>query len=343
MKKAIVCLLCALLMLVLAEPHVYSGVTTALRSAAGRQEQDAQTEQTTQAQKPSAAEQLDSTGRTDMLDITLYYRFGDTELLGAQQAQLDLRREETVASSIVQRLVDGPGAANARLSGLFPQGTEVISVSGNGATAFVTLSSAFFGRPDGAPADWEDSPEWQKEAALRRRLAVQSIVLSLTEEGRYQRVQLYTADGDDDVPQRIPLAWFDVEVTDPSLVLAASPRDEQAMLTPQRAMEMILRAWQGREWATLYMMLDPSQDEPLPTRSVFEAEMEELDISLLTYETTTGTVSFDGQSVTVVLTAEIRSRTGGDAQIVRESVPLYRVQDNWAMRLETLLSLMIRD
>ena len=61
------------------------------------------------------------------------------------------------------------------------------------------------------------------------------------------------------------------------------------------------------------------------------------------YAGVTGTVSFDGQSATIVLDAQIRSREGGDAQIVRESIPLMRVQDNWAMRASTLKSLMIRD
>ena len=54
-------------------------------------------------------------------------------------------------------------------------------------------------------------------------------------------------------------------------------------------------------------------------------------------------MSFAGQTATLVLDAEIRSRDGGDAQIVRESVPLRRVQDNWAMDIGTLRSLMIRD
>ena len=66
-------------------------------------------------------------------------------------------------------------------------------------------------------------------------------------------------------------------------------------------------------------------------------------ISLLTYSVSSGSVSFDGQSATLVLDAEIRSRDGGDAQLVRESVPLRRVQDNWAMELKTLRGLMIRD
>ncbi|MBQ7885588.1 MAG: GerMN domain-containing protein [Clostridia bacterium] len=338
MKKAIACLMLALALIVALEPHVRGRIIESLSGLTARQEEPAQ-----QAHAPSFSQQLGSAARTDMLDVTLYFRFADTNVLGAQRAQIDIRREETIATSIVQHLLSGPDIEHKNLSHVFPQGTELISVSGEGATAYVTLSSSFLGKPDGAPADWEDSPQWQEEAALRRRLAVQSIVLALTEGGRYQRVQLYIADSDDDIPQRISMAWLDTGVTDPALVLAASPRDEQAMLTPSCALEMIMDAWQRQDWQAMYSLMADTQDDPLPTLSVFEAEMAQRDVSLLEYSLTPGTVSFDGQSATIVLDAVVRAREGGDAQIVRESVPLVRVQDNWAMQTATLQSLMIRD
>jgi len=338
MKKAIACALLALALVAALEPHAREWITSSVSGLLARQEAPAAQEQT-----PTFSRQLGSTTRTDLLDVTLYFRFADTSVLGAQRAQIDIRREETVATSIVQHLLAGPDAAHTNLNPVFPRGTELISVSGEGATAFVTLSSGFLGRPDGAPVDWEDLADWQEEAALRRRLAVQSIVLALTEGGRYQRVQLYLADSDDDIPQRIAMAWMDTSVTDPKLVLAACPRDEQAMLTPSCALEMIMDAWQAQDWAALYPLMADIQEDPLPTLSVFEAEMAARGVSLLEYSLTPGTVSFDGQTATLVLDAAIRSREGGDAQIVRESVPLVRIQDNWAMHAATLKTLMIRD
>lgn len=49
--------------------------------------------------------------------------------------------------------------------------------------------------------------------------------------------------------------------------------------------------------------------------------MRETNVQLMAYESTSGTVSLDGQRATVVLDAAIHSDEGGDAQIVRESVP----------------------
>jgi len=330
-------ILLALLFVVLFEPHVREYVIqTVIREQEGN---TAKPEERT----PSFSQQLGSDEKSDMLGVTLYYRFGDTDMLGAQRVELDLRREETIATRIVTHLVEGPDIAHDRLEGVFPQGTKVISVTGEDRTAFVTLSEAFLGRPDGAPADWEDLAVWQEEAALRRRLAVQSIVLALTEDGRYQRVQLYIADNDDDIPRRIAMAWFDPSVTDPTLVLAASPRDEKVMLTPGRAMEMILKAWQNRDYEALYLLMMPENGGEVMTPSEFEAEMKEEDVSLLEYACSQGTVSYDGQTATLVLDARIRSAEGGDAEILRESVPLRRWRDNWTMDMDTLRSLMIRD
>ena len=329
MKKALVCLVLALA-IVLAAPTVMRLARERLQTA--QQEASAPPD----AQTPSF--ELASEGVQDALEATLYFRFGQTQALGMERVQLDISREETVASLIVQRLIEGPSASHAQLSGVFPQGTQVISIGAEGSTAFVTLSSAFLGKPDGAPAGWEDSAAWQEEAALRRALAVQSVVLSLTEDGRYQRVQFYVADSDDDVPRRIELYWFDAAQTDPAPVLAACGRDEAAMLTPHRALEMILTAWQQRDWAALYALLTDT-----PSLSAFETQMKEIDATLLSYETTAGTVSADGQRATLVLDAQIRAHEGGDAQIIRESVPLSRVSDNWTMKLDTLLSLMVRD
>jgi len=126
-------------------------------------------------------------------------------------------------------------------------------------------------------------------------------------------------------------------------VLAASPRDEGVMLTPGRAMDLILNAWRERDWAAMYPLLCADESDVLPALSVFEAEMSELGVMLLDSACSQGSVAFDGQSATIVLDASIRSAEGGDAEIIRESVALERTDDNWTMPFSTLLSLMIRD
>lgn len=336
-KKTIFCLLLTLAFVVLFQRQVLQEIAQAARSLLPQTQETA-----ADLQEETFSEQIGERAASDLLDVTLYFRCKGTDLLSAQLAQLDIRREETVADSIVRRLLDGPKSASGMLEGLFPQGTRLVSVTAEGATVFVTLNRGFLGRPDGAPADWEDLTVWQEEAAVRRMLAVQSLVLSLTEDGRYQRVQLYIADNDNDVPQRIPLMYFGMDDGASGVVLGACARDESFLLTPQKVLTRVLDCWQKRDYPALYAML-VSGREALPSLAAFEARMRELDVSLLSYETTTGSVSFDGTRATLVLSAKTRSPLGGDALLQRESVPLHREADNWVMTYDTLLSLMIRD
>ena len=334
MKKALVCLLFAAAFWALGQRQVWESVEQAVRQRLGSEQAQEAPEDLPVFDVPVHAD------ATDTLDVTLYYRFGQTNVLGMERAQLETGRTQTVAGQIVERLVAGPDAAHGRLSGVFPRGTRVLSVTEEGTTVFVTLSDAFLGQPDGAPADWEDLAVWQEEATLRRYLAAQSIVCALTEGGRFQRVQLYVAGDEEDAPRRIPLVYFDLDVTDPSVVLAASSRDEAAILTPQRAMQMILDCWQRRDWEGLYALLCADEDGQMPTLSAFEAQMREADVSLLTAEVSGGTVDASGQTATLVLDGAVRAAQGGDIRLIRQSVPLVRASDNWAMRLGALLTLM---
>lgn len=342
MKKIVVCLMLTLALCVLAQPQIRRSLWQAVRTGLEEAAQGSEAAPTA-TQEPDFSHLLGTRPANDTMNVTLYFRYRQTELLGAQSMALDITRDQTVARSIVEELVAGPDTLHGQLTALFPKGTQVLSVTGEGTTAFVTLSRAFLGAPDGAPQDWEDLESWQEEAALRRRLAVQSLVLSLTEGGRYQRVQLMIAQTDDDAPERVPLYCFDREQTNPSVVLGACSRDEAVLLTPQRAMALILEGWQARDWAQVYQLLTPESGGQLPTLSDFEAQMRRADVSLLDYTISQGTVSLDGRTATVVLDASLRSTTGGDAQIVRESVALVRSADNWAMTPSTLESLVIRD
>lgn len=337
MKKALLSLLLAALFFAAGMPQVKRDAMDAVHSllASGTQEPLPMQTEPLFAQEAQPAR--------DEVDVTLYYRFAQTDVLGMERVQLEIGREEMDALGIVERLIAGPDAAYSRLSGVFPRGTDVYSVTETDDTVFITLSDDFLGKPDGAPEDWEDLAVWQEEATLRRWLAAQSIVCSLTEGGRYQRVQLYVAKEEGSVPRRIPLVYFDLQVTDASVVLAASSRDETAILTPQRALQMILDGWQRRDWETVYALLCADEDDQLPTLSAFEAQMSAANATLLTAEVSNGSVDASGKTATLMLDGAVRSPQSGDYRLIRQAVPLIRAGDNWAMRLGTLHKLMGRE
>ena len=125
MKKAIACLLLALGFVAVLEPHVRSWMVNGVSGLLDTREKPVE-----ERQALPFSRQLGSSTRSDMLDVTLYFRFADTNVLGAQRAQIDIRRDETIATGIIQHLLDGPNTAHEHLAHVFPQGTELISVSG---------------------------------------------------------------------------------------------------------------------------------------------------------------------------------------------------------------------
>ncbi len=279
---------------------------------------------------------------SDQKDAVLYFRFGETDYLGAARTKIDLRQEETVATTIVRRLIEGPGIRYDRLHGLFPEGTKLISAVSDGSTVFVTLNRAFLDRPDGAPFNWEDSEFWQTEAARRRTMAMQSIVLSLTENAESQRVQLYVADADDEIGQRLQMAWFDPAVTDPQIYLGACGRDERICLSAHNAMQAVMTAWKQHDWASLSIFLNRRSGGILDEEAVGE-KMETLGIELLDYTLSEGVVSLDGSRATIVLDGTIQSSVGEVLNFSRESCLLIREDDNWTIESTTLDRIMVRD
>ena len=66
-------------------------------------------------------------------------------------------------------------------------------------------------------------------------------------------------------------------------------------------------------------------------------------MSMLTYKISGGAVSLDGQSATLVLDATISAPDGEQAEIIRETVPMIREEDNWTLSMTKLRQLLVRD
>lgn len=278
----------------------------------------------------------------EIRDAVLYYRFGETAYLGMEKTEIDLRREETIATTIVERLIEGPTIGYDRLTGLFPTGTRLISAVSDGTTVYVTLNHAFLDRPDGAPLDWEDSDNWRREAALRRTMALQSIVLSLTEYADAQRVQLFVAEMDDEIGQRLQMGWFDPDITDLQVYLGACGRDERICLSAHNTLRGIMTAWQQHDWRSMALFLNREADG-IHEEEALSEKMEALGVELLEFTVSEGVVSLDGSRATLVLDGTIQSAAGEILPLTRESCLLIRENDNWTIEPATLDRLMVRD
>lgn len=228
---------------------------------------------------------------------TLWFRYGEEAFLAPERRELLSSPQESYALRLLQALLEGPGAATAELGGLFPQGTQALSVTQSGRVMFVTLSRHIMNGYADEPANWRDNPEWATEVPLRRKLAMQSIAATLTENCEVDTVVILVEQGREATDSlRLRQGYYTLD-NDTAL---ADPlkRDEALLLTPIRMAEIILECWQTRDFTRLYRYVartDPATAQPRPEEAAFVAAMNELP-HLLWAVAEGGSVSADGQA-----------------------------------------------
>lgn len=185
--------------------------------------------------------------------VNLYFRFGTEPCLAPAQRVISYSPTESRELALMEALLAGPGQQDAELTALFPAGTRVLSVSAQGDVVFVTLSRQIMNGYGDEPLEWQDDPYWSVEVPLRRRLCMQSIAATLTEncEG-CRRVQILVEQTGDEasVSMRLRRSYYmngagENELTDPIT------RDESLILSPARTLDAVLTLYIARDWTRL--------------------------------------------------------------------------------------------
>ncbi len=233
---------------------------------------------------------------------TLWFRYGEEPFLAAETRQVTHARTESHALALLRELLKGPSAASTDLGGLFPQGTQVVSVTQADNVMFVTLSRHIMKGFADEPASWRDQADWAIEVPLRRRLAMQSIAATLTENCNVDTVVILVEQKD--TPTDSLLLRQSYYTLDGDAALAAPlQRDENLLLTPARTAEVILQCWQESDWARLYRYIaatDPVTGSERPDEAAF-AQLMSQRRHLLHARAQGGSISADGQTAVFTL------------------------------------------
>lgn len=345
-RKAMACLVLAVLLLTAVSALEISGVTiddlTGVRKQAPAETAQPLTttlpDATATPIRPAAQER-----QSDAERVTLYFRYHQTDYLGVEEREISAPRDDTVELCIVQALIAGPSSAYQELTPVFSPDVRVVSTSRSGETVTVTLTRAFLDAPSDAPDGWESLPYWRSEVMLRRRLALQSIVSALTENGRCERVQILLSPAEGDIRgERILRAQIYEDEEDATLTLEPLARDENAILTPRTVMRAALSMWRAQSWPTLYVFVTGESGERLPSQTEFIARVSALQVSLLGFDVGVGSVSLDGSRATVNVDVRIQRSDGGQSEAQSIPVSLVREDGNWKLPYDSLLSLMQR-
>ena len=263
---------------------------------------------------------------------TLYFRYLDEPMLAGECRALSVRADRRPEQAIIDALLEGPSAGNADMRRLLPAEAQVISVTSRGQVLFVTFNEAFLN--DGIPENWAETDAWRTEAPLRRKLILQSIVASITENYPYTGVQfLVYRENETQTSLRLDNEYYldgSVGLSEPIV------RDDALLLTPHSTAKTMLNAWAQKDYERMYKYLSKQG------RPVYSAFVEALDAapSADVFSIGASSVYDDGQ--TGAVTVFLRLISGGEETQVL-GYPLLLVRENcvWKIAYQRLAALML--
>ena len=266
----------------------------------------------------------------DESSITLYFRYRDTHLLKQEIRSLTILPNETRELALVNALLEGSREGS---EALFPPGVAVLNTQVQGSIVFVTFNEALYGRYED-----ENGQVNTAEAKLRRELAMDALVATLTENGRYHAVQvLVRAESQVGSSMRLKNSYF---LEDNDLPCDLLTRCEAHLMTPYNVAQHMLSAWQQRSFDALYPLLSSQEDaQQRPSQSLFSETFAQSDV-LIAYSLTPGSIAVDGHSAVVCVDMTLRRQDGSEYTISAWPLRLKREAGAWKTSFSALQSLM---
>ena len=247
----------------------------------------------------------------------LYFRYMDEPYLASEIRQVTHSPSKPFELSLLTELISGPGSHSSDLTALFPPGTRVLSTVSQGRTLFVTLSREIM---DAYP---DDASVSDAERRLRRRLCMQSLVATVTENCGVDRVQILVEQEESGgASLRLQARYFLEE--DASGLVGPLTREEALLLTPPNTARVLLSLWQDRDWQRLYLYIarrDPDTGAERAGYRDFVTAMENLPM-LADFSVEGGSVNDERATLTlsasVLEEGRLLSREGCVLRLCRE-------------------------
>lgn len=265
--------------------------------------------------------------RTHDAVSTLWFRYLDEPCLMAESRPILSSPMISYEQALLNALVGGSADAGR----LFPPGVRVLSVYRDNRRLFVTLSKEIMDAFPDEPVNWQNDPAWAREVPLRRKLAMQALIATVTENCDVDSAVILveqTATPLDSL--RLRQGYYRAGSGDDMALAAELARDDAWLLTPGGTMDIILSCWQSRDFARLYRYTDTDLAE-----AAFLAEMAGL--PHLLRADVTGHVSLNAAGHQAVFTLDM-TLLDGSAERPCNAIPLRltRTDGLWRIPMDQL-------
>lgn len=268
----------------------------------------------------------------DTSKVTLYYSYKGQQLLAGETRSIDVPVSEKLEKAVIRALIDGPSADRSQLVGLFWDDVELVDVKDNEDILFVTLSEEFITTQPETPVLGEGT------VADRKKLAIYSIVNTITEMGTYSSVQFYVESSGG----TMGITKSDAGFGDSQDRLDPQRWENEHILTPENTLKEALDSYNKKDWTELYdytAYMNPDGTVK-PDSDVFTAALAETGNVLDSYKPIGVNVASDGQSAVVILDYTIKTRNG-DIDRTKIPVVLVREEEIWKLSYSSVINVLI--
>lgn len=277
-------------------------------------------------------------GTANSTKVKLYFRCTDEAYLSGDTRSVEVRADERTEAAVLRELIKGPSSSKPELEALIHPQTRVIDVTDSGDTLIVTISGEFLQQAKPLPENWTDDLVLREEAMLRRRLAVYSVVDTLTGMGRYAKVQILVDLDGSGIGKRVRSATFGFTSGGVSETpLEPKSFESKVILNPSNTLDLILRSVIEKNWSSVYRFI--SQREEYGTVPVYENALSmfaTLPAQIDRYSIVESIIETSGDKAVVFI--DIRYHTKNGEVFTRKSVPIRMLMENeiWKATYESV-------
>lgn len=266
--------------------------------------------------------------------VRLYFRLAGEGLLAYEDRQVEVTANERLEATALRELIAGPRGENTELKPLINPQTRVLTVNEKDGILEVGLSREFMEPAEAMPTNWrEEHPSLREEYYLQRRLAVYSVVNTLTSLGVYSRVLIMVDQQNSGQLKRIRRGSMGFLDADAEQYMEAMGYEGSVVLTPQHMMETVAEGLIQSDWARVYRFLS-AEDETgaRPLLQDVSAMLRDAVLRIDHFEAHDETVSSDGKSAVVFIDIALQRPDGQTLE--RSNIPVRLVREGAVLRMD---------
>lgn len=280
---------------------------------------------------------------TTSVDVPLYFRFGEEGMLASETRTVQAPANQRLEYIVLRELISGPSGQRTELARVISSQTQVISITEQGDTLYVTFNNEFMRRNSTLPDGWGEDTALREEEYLRRRLAVHSVVNTLTGLGSYSHVQILIDTEGTGIGQTVTRGkmGFLEDMTIKERPLEPRAFEDSVVLTPENTVSTMLKAALMHDWLSLYSFISPKSESGFsrPLYDIAAAELQGLDLQIESFDTAGVIISADGKSAVVRIGLVYRNAAGERVERTSFPVKLRAHNEIWKVDFDRFLAI----